>query len=101
MCPFLVGTLLRSVPIQFRQIFSRRRLDSAGLGQLRQKIRVAFAPVSLRTIERIAAFASNVVPVDADRFAVNQSVSGQHFQHPPEYSAVGFQIDQSSRPRNR
>ena len=100
MFPFLVGTLLRSLPIQFRQIFLRRRLDSAGSGQFRQKIRVTFArvPPNNRTHRRIRL---QCRPVDADRFAVNQSVSGQHLQHPCEYSAVGFQIDQPPRPRNR
>src|SRR5438128_2157376 len=34
MLPFLVGTLLRSLPVQFRQLFSCRCLNAAGFCQL-------------------------------------------------------------------
>jgi hypothetical protein len=75
MFPFFVGPLLGSLPVQSRQFFSSRRLYSARRGQLRQEIRVAFprVPPNNRPHRRIRLQRRSI---DADRFAVDQSMSG-------------------------
>lgn len=100
MAPILIAALLRARPIEPRQIRPRRRLDARGLRQPRQKLLIRFprvaphdAPQGRVGLERRG--------IDPDRLALDEVSGCQDLQDPREHRAMGLQVDQTARPRNR
>src|SRR5438093_5604472 len=100
MFPFFIGPLLRPFPIQLGQILLRRRLNPARFCQLREKLRVTFSrvPPNDGSHRRVGLQGRSV---HANRLPIDQSVFRQYLQHPRKHSAMGLQIDQSPRSRDR
>jgi hypothetical protein len=100
MRPVVIRARLLPFPIDPRQIGARRRPDARGYGELRQKLLVALAAVSPDdAAQRCVGFKRR--GVDADRLAFDQAGRTQALQHPGEDGAMGFEIDQPTRARNR
>lgn len=98
--PLLVRSLLFSLPIYPRKIFSRRRRDPGLLRQSLEKLFVALSvvPPHDRSQGRIRFQGRGV---DPHPLPLHQSDAGQQFQHPGKHLAVRLQIDQPPCARDR
>ena len=94
--PFIVRTLPCALAVQFRQLLARGvSIPDSCASPLRNSS--YDSPLSRRTIERNAAFASRVVPSIATVCSLKQAFAGQHAQHPREHASMCFHVDQSPR----
>ena len=100
MHPVLVRALLRTLPVQLRQILARRRLDPRRPGHLLQPLIVAQPVVAPhdRAHRRIRLQRRRV---DTQRLAAQQPRPLQQLQHPPEHRRVRFHAQALARFRQR
>lgn len=100
MGPVLVRALLLPLAIQPRQRRPRRRLDTRGLGQLRQELLITLARVAAdNAAQRGIRFQGS--GVDPNGLALHQADGRQALQHPREHLPMGFLIDQPAGPGDR
>ena len=98
--PVFVRRLLLALPIQPRQVLPRRRLDARGLREPRQKLLIVFSRIAPHdAAHRRIGFERR--RIDRHRLALEQPGLGQPLLDPREDGAMGLQIDQPSRARNR
>ena len=100
MLPVFVRRLLLPLAIQPRQVLPRRRLDTRGLREPRQKLLIGF----LRVPPHDAAHGGVGFQrggVDRDGFALQESRLDQPLLDPREDRAMRLDSDQAARPRNR
>ena len=100
MRPIVIRALLLPLPIDAGQVGARRCPDARGFREGRQKLLVALAAVAPDDAAQCRVGFERG-GIDADRLPFNQAGRAQALQHPCEHSAMCFQIDQSTRARNR
>ena len=100
MGPVVIRPLLRSLPIETRQILSRGRVDAGCLRELHQELLIRCAGVAAHdTAQRRVRFQRR--GVNPDGFAFDQTRASQPLQNPCEDGFVRFDIDQATGSRNR
>ena len=100
MLPLLIRSLVRSLPIQPRQLFARGGLDPRLLRQPLQELLIAFSRVPPHDRpQRGIRFQRG--RVHSQRLPLQQPLLRQHSQHPGEHFPVRFHVDQPPRPRDR
>ena len=100
MPPVRIAALLLARPIQAGQVRARRRLDTRRLREPRQKLLIRLARVAPHDAPQGSGRFERR-RVDPDRCALDEIGRRQHLQDPREDGAVGFQIEQAPRPRDR
>jgi hypothetical protein len=100
MRPIVIGSLLRSFPVNARQVLARGGVDAGRLRQLRQELLIRRAGVAPHDAaqRRVCLQRGRVNP---DGLSFDQARVGELLQDPREDGFVRFEIDQAARPRNR
>ena len=98
--PVIVAGLVFPLLIQLGQLFPRWGLDAALFGQACEELLVTFTavPPHDRSHRRVGLQCCGVHP---GGLALDQAVVGQNLQDVNEHLGVGFDVDQTPRPRDR
>ena len=93
MRPIVIGSLLRSLPVDARQVLARGGVDAGRLRQLRQEVLIRRAAVASHDAaqRRVRLQRGRVNP---DRLPLDQARIGEPLQDPREDRFVRFEIDQ-------
>jgi len=100
MPPLRVAAFLRPLAIKPRQVGPGRCLDARDLRQPRQKVLIRLARIAPHdAAQRGVGFERR--RIDPDRLALDEIGGRQYLQDPGEDGAVGLEIDEAPRPRDR